>query len=31
MMTPFKGYDNMNIKKIDNFNFEYIFKFYGCM
>ncbi len=28
MMIPIKIYDNMNILKIENVNFEYGFKFY---
>jgi hypothetical protein len=30
-MIPTEVYDNMNILKIDNVNFEYGFKFYSCM
>ncbi len=30
-MIPIKFYDNINNFKIDNFNFEYGFKFYICM
>jgi hypothetical protein len=31
MMIPIKIYDNMNILKIENVNFEYGFKFYVWM
>jgi hypothetical protein len=31
MMVLIKVYDNIIIKKFDNVNFEYDFKFYICM
>jgi hypothetical protein len=31
MMITIKVYDNMNNEKLNNFDFEYGFKFYACI